>query len=179
MISELNRENCCSLSHDSDDVVLIAYLSRTASSRQLKALIELSEEYDGAGSIIEKVPGTLKSTRISVTDLVDQLARIGISSVVLPPRETMTMTSPPWSVPSPPCTASQGGRNMAPRSIQQSEWANFFAATPEDPLAHVTMRGHAVSASTAAANSGRSTTGAIPATAAASISVDFLASSND
>jgi len=45
MISELSRENCWSLSHDSDDVVLVAYLSRTASSRQLKALIELSDEF--------------------------------------------------------------------------------------------------------------------------------------
>jgi|GEM_PF-1166994 len=45
MISELNRENCWSLSLNSDDAVLVAYLSRTASSRQLKALIELSDEF--------------------------------------------------------------------------------------------------------------------------------------
>jgi len=45
MISELSRENCWSLSQNSDDVVLVAYLSRTASSRQLKALIELSDEF--------------------------------------------------------------------------------------------------------------------------------------
>jgi hypothetical protein len=45
MIIELNRENCWSIAHDSDDAVLVAYLSRTASSRELKALIELSEEF--------------------------------------------------------------------------------------------------------------------------------------
>lgn len=45
MISELNRDNCWSLSYENDGSMLVAYLSRTASSRQLKALIELSEEY--------------------------------------------------------------------------------------------------------------------------------------
>lgn len=45
MISELNRENCWSLAHNNDGSALIAYLSRTTSSRQLKALIELSEEF--------------------------------------------------------------------------------------------------------------------------------------
>lgn len=45
MITELNRENCWSLADNSDGSVLVAYLGRTTSSRQLKALIELSEEF--------------------------------------------------------------------------------------------------------------------------------------
>jgi hypothetical protein len=45
MISELNSENCWSIAHNSDDVALVAYLSRTASSRELKSLIELSDEF--------------------------------------------------------------------------------------------------------------------------------------
>jgi hypothetical protein len=44
MITELNCENCWSLAHHKDESVLVAYLSRTASSKQLKALIELSGE---------------------------------------------------------------------------------------------------------------------------------------
>ena len=45
MISELNRENCWSLAHHKNESVLVAYLCRTAASCQLKALIELSEEF--------------------------------------------------------------------------------------------------------------------------------------
>jgi hypothetical protein len=45
MISELNSENCWSFAHQKDESVLVAYLSHTASSLQLKTLIELSGEF--------------------------------------------------------------------------------------------------------------------------------------
>lgn len=48
MISELKNENCWSLASNSNDAVLVAYLSRAASGIQLKALIELSDKISGS-----------------------------------------------------------------------------------------------------------------------------------
>ena len=88
-------------------------------------------------------------TAIRVTPFLLHTSMMGSSSAVLPPRDTITTASPFFMQPMPPCTASAGERNCAPRSMQQSECANFLAAMPLEPLAQVVMRGAAASALTA------------------------------
>lgn len=63
--------------------------------------------------------------------------------------------------------------------MQHSEWANFFAATPDEPDAQVIIRGQAISASTALANVSRSTLSKTEATASVSAATETTAASYD
>jgi hypothetical protein len=116
-------------------------------------------------------------TAISFAPFFLQTSIIGSSSAVLPPRETMTRQSSRLSAPRPPWTASAGGMNMAPLSMQHSEWANFFAAIPEEPDAQVMIRVHDASASTARPKVSRSMPSRTVPTASFSVSTDFIAAS--
>ena len=63
--------------------------------------------------------------------------------------------------------------------MQQSECANFFAATPEEPDAQVIILGQEAKASTARAKDARSTLLKTEPTASASIATEATAASYD
>lgn len=68
MISELSSKNCGDLRHTSGGPVLVAYLNQTAYSRQLKALIELSDTFNDLLKIYVTRDTSLKAS-VGVADI--------------------------------------------------------------------------------------------------------------
>ena len=88
-------------------------------------------------------------TVITFTFFAFQISIIGRSSLVFPPRDARTITSPSCKKPVAPCTASAGEINLAGRSIQHRRCAKCRQIIPECPQPQVPMRGALSSSSTA------------------------------